>query len=288
VADKTQMVQAGPVFLTQPNRNSAIAEAQQSRAMAEIQSAMVIAKRFPRDEAAAYARIMRSCQRPTLAEAALYSYPKGGTTVTGPSIRLAEAMAQAWGNMDFGIIELDQRNGESEMQAYAWDLETNCRQTKVFQVKHERHSKDRVTSAKVVTKLDDPRDIYEATANQGARRLRACILGVIPGDVVDAAVAQCEQTMKGESKEPLTDRTRKMVAAFAEHGVTPAMIEKRLGHKSDSVSETELVSLRKVYRSIVDGMAGVEQFFPQTAPNSEPIDVEIKTDTPEPTDGPGF
>ena len=32
-------------------------------------------------------------------------------------------MAQAWGNMQFGIRELDQRNGESTVQAFAWDVE---------------------------------------------------------------------------------------------------------------------------------------------------------------------
>jgi hypothetical protein len=245
-----------PVFaIAQRPAPGALAEAQQSRAMAEVQSAMIVAKKFPRDEAAAFARIMQSCQRKSLADSALYSYPKGGQTVTGPSIRLAEALAMAWGNLDFGIIELEQRAGESEMMAYAWDLETNTKQTKVFHVRHERHTK---TATKT---LDDPRDIYELTANQGARRLRACILGVIPGDVVEAAVARCEETMRTGERTPLADRVRKMVAAFADQGVTQAMVEQRLGHKLDSTSETELVGLRKVFQSIRDGMAGVDQFF---------------------------
>lgn len=245
-----------PVFaIAQRPAPGALAEAQQSRAMAEVQSAMIVAKKFPRDEAAAFARIMQSCQRKSLADSALYSYPKGGQTVTGPSIRLAEALAMAWGNLDFGIVELEQRDGESEMMAYAWDLETNCKQTKVFQVRHERHTKAGTKA------LDDPRDIYELTANQGARRLRACILGVIPGDVVEAAVNRCEETMRTGEKTPLADRVRKMVSVFAEQGVTPAMVEQRIGHKLDSTSETELVGLRKVYQSLRDGMAGVEQFF---------------------------
>lgn len=257
MSNSQMIIREEPMFPSQtPQRSTAIAAAQQSRSISEVQAAMIVAKQFPRDEAAAYARIMQSCQRRTLAESALYSYPKGGSKVTGPSIRLAEVLARAWGNIDFGIVELEQRNGESEMMAYAWDLETNTRQTKIFQVKHERHTRQGATA------LDDPRDIYELTANQGARRLRACILGVIPGDVVDAAVDRCEETMRSGSREPIADRVRKMVAAFtSEFNVTPAMVEQRLGHKLDSTSETELVSLRKVYQSIRDGMAGVEQFF---------------------------
>lgn len=98
-----------------------------SRQAQEVQGAIVMAKKFPRDEYDAMERIKRTCQRATLAEQAIYSYPRGGQTVMGPSIRLAEALAQNWGNIDYGVIELEQKNGASEMMAYAWDLESNTR-----------------------------------------------------------------------------------------------------------------------------------------------------------------
>ena len=139
-----------------------------SRQAQEVQAAMVIAKRFPRDEIEAQTRILQACERIVLAEKAEYSYLRGGEKVTGPSIRLAEVLARYWGNIDFGIIELEQRTGESTMMAYAWDLETNTRQTRIFVQKHERKTKKAG-----ITKLDDPRDIYELTANMGARRVRA-------------------------------------------------------------------------------------------------------------------
>jgi hypothetical protein len=125
----------------------------------------------------------------------------------------------------------------------------------VFTVRHERHSRNGKTQ------LTDPRDIYEMTANQGARRLRACILGVIPGDVQDLAVEQCAATLKGASQEPLIDRIRKMVSRFDELSVTQQMLEKRLGHKIDACNEQDLVSLRQIYTSIKDGMSTREQWF---------------------------
>jgi hypothetical protein len=230
-----------------------------SRAASEVQSAMIIAKKFPRDENKAYSRIMQSCKRKSLADAAIYSFPRGGTTVEGPSIRLAEEMARQWGNVDFGIIELEQRPGESTCMSYAWDLETNTRQTKVFTVSHVRVSGSGNNKKK--TLLDDPRDIYEMVANQGARRLRACILGIIPGDICEAAVDECNKTMAGPDSTPLIDRARAMVGAFSDFGVTIAMIEKRLSHKIDAISEAELQTLRKVYKSIKDGMATREAHF---------------------------
>ena len=57
-----------------------------SRQAQEVQAAMVIAKKFPRDEVESYNRIMQSCKRKSLAESAMYEYPRGGTKVTGPSI----------------------------------------------------------------------------------------------------------------------------------------------------------------------------------------------------------
>lgn len=226
-----------------------------SRQAQEVQAAMVVAKRFPRDANASYVRILDACKRKSLAEQAVYEYPRGAETVSGPSIRLAEVMAQNWGNLDFGITELENRNGESTVMAYCWDLETNTRQTKIFSVPHIRSTK------KGSFALTDPRDIYELVANQGARRMRACILGIIPGDVVDAAVAACSKTLSG-GKEPLVDRVRKMASAFKDDfGVPLASLEKYIGCKADAFTEQTVVRLRGVYTALKDGRADREQYF---------------------------
>lgn len=246
-----------------PAKNGAQAVTQQmmtSRQAQEVQAAMVVAKRFPRDEIEAFNRIMRSCQRKSLAEGAMYEYPRAGQKITGPSIRLAEAVAQNWGNVDFGIIELEQKHGESVVMSYAWDLETNTRQTKVFTVPHIRQTK------KGAFPLTDPRDIYETVANQGARRLRSCILGVIPGDVIDAAVVACNETLRGANKEPLIDRVRKMTRMFQDDfGVPVSALEKLVGCNVNAFSEQDFIRLGKTYNSIRDGMARREDVFDLSA-----------------------
>jgi len=241
-------------FQSKEKPNTGLMQVSESRAVAEVQAAYVIAKKFPRDENASYMRIMKACERPFLAEQAMYAYPRGGQLVTGPSIRLAEAMAQAWGNIDCGIKEVSQSDGMSVAEAYAIDLETNVRVVKTFHVPHSRDTKQGKK------RLTDSRDIYELVANQGARRLRACILGVVPGDVVDAAVARCGKTMES-SDVPLADQVRKLIQAFDEIGVKPEHIEKRLGHKLDAIIPQEIVTLRGIYKSIKDGMADRTQFF---------------------------
>lgn len=235
---------------------NAQAEAESQRAIQEVQASMIIAKKFPRDQIVAMDKILNACTRPKLAETALYSYPRGGTEVTGPSIRLAEAVAQVWGNMQFGIRELSSANGVSTIEAYAWDVETNTRQVKTFQVGHTRYSR-----AAGLVKLTDPRDIYEAIANQGARRLRACILGVIPGDVIESAVHQCEVTQSANT-EVTPETIKKMVTAFeTEYGVTEEMIQKRIGKRAEAINPPQMLSLRKIFQSIRDGMSKSSDWF---------------------------
>lgn len=236
--------------------SSVTTEAMVSRQAQEVQAAMVIAKKFPRDVYAAFERIRKACERRLLAENAVYEYPRGGSKVSGPSIRLAEALAQNWGNIDYGIMELEQKAGESSVMAYAWDLETNTRQTKIFTVKHERKAKGKIT------KLDDPRDIYEMVANQGARRVRACILGVIPGDIVDAAVDMCQKTLISGYKEPLEDRLRSALSLFKkEFGVTKEMIQEYIGSNLDEFTEQDFLKIGRIYTALRDGMAKKEDYF---------------------------
>jgi len=263
-----------------------------TRQAQEVQAAMIIAKRFPRDEQQSADRILAACSRRTLAENALYSFPRGGSEVTGPSIRLAEAIAQSWGNMDNGYIELEQANGESKVMAYAWDLETNTRQSKVFTVPHRR---DTSSGSKVLT---DSRDIYELVANQASRRVRSCILSLIPGDVVDMAVKQCEATLRTNAEGvPIGVRIENMVKAFAEFEVTPEQLRGYIGKNVEAFDENDLIRLQKVYRSIKDGIVGNEYFLnrmresvkeaPEPDPSPAPETEPPKEEKPKPSRGKG-
>lgn len=241
------------VVATKPSEQSMLAVTSQ-REIAGIQGMMTIAKRFPRNEKEATDRIMIACQRPALAESAIYSYAKGGTEITGPSIRLAEAIARAWGNLEFGIRELEQKAGESIMESFVLDLETNVRQVKVFTVKHVRHTRQGQYN------LEDPREIYELTANQGARRLRTCILGIIPGDIVEQAVEECERTMKAKA-DTGPEAIKKLIAAFEAINVSQQQIEKRIQRRIDTITAAQVVGLRKIYNSLKDGMSTLSDWF---------------------------
>ena len=249
---------------------STTTEMMMSRQAQEVQGQIVMAKKFPRNEVISSNRIVTACKRKKLAEKAEYEYPRGGQKVTGPSIRLAEALAQNWGNIDFGYIELERRSGETQVMAYAWDLETNSRQTKVFTVPHVRETK----AGNIP--LTNPRDIYELVANQAARRVRSCILGIIPGDIVEEAIEQCHRTLIEGEKKPLPDLVKDMARIFQDEFSVPLeSIEKYIGCKSSAFSMNDLIRLKKVYISLKDGMAKREEIF--ELPGVEPDgNAEIK------------
>lgn len=228
---------------------------EQSRAVTEAQGKLILAKKFPRDEALAYSKIMGSCSRPSLAASGEYAYPRGGQTVSGPSIRLAEELARCWGNIEYGIRELSRQQGNSEMEAYAWDLETNTYSSQKFTV---RHLRDKKGGAQVLT---EERDIYELTANMGGRRLRSRLLAILPPDLVEAAVNQCRKTLAGDTSLPLADRVRALVDAFSQQGVTEKHLRAYLNKSLDEILPEEIATLRGVYNSIKNGQAAVGDFF---------------------------
>ena len=243
------------VMAQMDNINQGTVAIEASRAIAEAQGKLVIAKRFPRDEVAAFAKAMEACQRPAMAEKAFYSFPRGGQKVEGPTIRFAEELARCWGNIDYGIKELSQDDGKSEMQAYAWDLETNAQSVQNFTNPHQREV------GKKMQTLTSQRDIYENNANMATRRLRSRILAILPSWFVEECITECKKTIAGNNDTPLIDRVKKMVIQFAKLGVTQEQIENRLKRKIDTMTADDFVDFTGIYNAIKNGESKVADWF---------------------------
>jgi hypothetical protein len=227
-----------------------------AKGIAQIQGAMAIAKKFPRDEMLAMSKIKQSAQRRRLAEAAEYEYKKGGSLVSGPSIRAAEAIKQAWGNILSGVTEVkrDTLRGESTMLAYAGDLESNNWKFIEFTVPHTR---DKTGGQEA---LKSSRDVYERTMSDGARRERNAILALIPGDVTESFLEECNATLS-RSDTPIQERIVAMLKAMEQAGVTRAMIENTFGCKAEALTERQLAQLRRIFQSLKDGFGAVGDYF---------------------------
>lgn len=199
---------------------------------------MVLARQFPRNEVLAIDRIKNAFSRQRLAETATYIYTRGGNDVSGPSIRAAEAVAQSWGNVQFGFREIergvDKGVGYSEVEAYAWDIESNTKRALQFRVSHIRQTR------KGTAPLVDERDIYELVANQAQRRVRA---GKIPAAKIGRAWVIFKQdllnylrqvqnepclSMHGKEK-PCHCTKEKISGSFTSHAQTVRELDRLLG-----------------------------------------------------------
>lgn len=252
------------------NINQGVVEIESNKAIAEAQGKLVIAKRFPRDEMAAYERLMTACSRIGLAEKALYSYPRAKQTVSGASIRLAEEAARCWGNIDFGIKELSQKDGESEMMAYCWDMETNVISSQQFVVRHVKDTKDGTKT------LTEQRDIYENNTNMASRRLRSRILAVLPPDYVEAAIEQCIKTLAGNSKKPLEDSIKELVVLFGNLGVKKDLLDKRLEKSMSTMTFEEYSEYVRIYNSIINRNTQISDWFDVKVPDDKTISINKK------------
>jgi hypothetical protein len=262
-------------------------QVEQSRAVAEVQAMVLVAQQCPRNIPGSIASMRESCAQMGLAERAFFRFPRGGQTVAGPSVHLARELARCWGNIDYGIKELrrDDVGHYSEMQAWAWDMQTNARSTTTFVVPHMR---DKRGGPEVLTDL---RDVYENNANQGARRLRETIFSIMPTWFTEEAKALCTKTLTDGGGKPIATRIADALRAFEGLGVRVDRLERRFG-PSTGWTVHDVAQLLVVYASIQQGTVNADDEFPQErvttsdvlapapAPASPPADAAPPVATP--------
>lgn len=250
---------------------------EQSRAVAEVQAAIYVARQFPREIGRARNTMQAACQSMALAGKAFYRFPRAGGAVEGSTIHLAKALAQSFGNLQYGVTELrrDDDYRQSEMQAWAWDVENNTRHVLTFIVPHARFAKGKVEA------LIDLRDIYENNANNGARRLREAIFATLPDWFIEEAEDLCRQTLNKGDGKPLPERIDGAVQVFAGLGITANRLEQKLGRKRDQWTGPDIAQLLITHKSIQRREIAVEDEFPQARITA----AEIKGKAPAKTGG---
>lgn len=246
------------IALPQPARIGQGTAIEQSRAVAEVYAAVMIARDMPRSVSRAVRAMEEACAQPELAAKAFYAFPRSGKTVKGPSIHLARELARCWGNIQYSVAELrrDDDHGQSEMLAYAWDLESNTRPSAIFIVPHKRDTKDGPKT------LTDMRDLYENNANNGARRVRECIFAVLPVWFRERAEALCLHTAANGGGKPHAERVSNILKWLETVNVTEADAARKLGRPSNDWTGADLAELGVLLDSIKQGTVTREEAFP--------------------------
>ncbi|KAB2963642.1 MAG: hypothetical protein F9K16_06245 [Thermoanaerobaculia bacterium] len=236
-------------------RQSDSAELSVASAQAEetalIQSAVVAAHRFPRDEDRVGRRLHAACERPSFAQEAEWSFPRGGETVRGPSIYFAREALRIWGNTRSGIAVVRDDKSSRKIRAWVLDLEDNnyisreAEFAKLIQRRRKGGQTQWVTP--------DERDLRELTNRLGAIELRNAILSILPSYLVDEAIERCQTTVRKAASSNVEAARDRILGSFAKINVSRQDLEQYLGHAWETTSADELAELRGVGKSIIDG-----------------------------------
>lgn len=248
-----------PIVLPQPASQGAVVE--QTRAVAEVAAAVRVAQEFPRDTNQAVENMRELCSRLAVAQRAFYEVPNRGA---GLSVHIARELARIWGNLDYGVRELarDDARGESEMQAWAWDQQTNTRTVRSFIVPHAKSTRQ---GRKALTDLGD---IYLNNQNIGARAVRECIFAVLPQPLIAEAETLLRGTLERGDGKPIEQRRDDAEDKFSELKVTRNQLEARVGKPKGHWSARDIADLVRVFTSITQDGIPVAEFFPEV-----PVDV---------------
>lgn len=262
-AEQREHAKNNPIVPRQIAASSEATAIEQARAIAEVQAAVVVAQQVPRDIERATAEMQHTCGRVSFAKRAFYSVRNRGE---GASVHMARELARIFGNMQYGVTELrrDDVRGESEIAAWAWDVERNTRSTRTFIVPHVRMAGGRRQP------LTDVQDIYLSNQNIGARAVRECIFAQLPTWFVDEAKMLARNTVErgadaGANEVSLADRVKQMTAAFAKGGVSEDMLVRRVGKPVASFDAQDVASLTVLFESLRQRETTVEDEFPAQA-----------------------
>lgn len=257
---------------------------------AEIDQQISTAKRYPRSVSAVQKSIesLATLDAET-AQECIYVLPRGGKKITGPSVRFAEIVAQAWGNCRLASRVTNVGKTHLECTGIYHDLETNVAFAKAVTV--------RITKANG-QRYDD--DMVGVASQAGiAKAMRNAILAGVPKGVwrkgMDKAVAVIAGT-----QETLAARRHAMVKKMGEEfGAKPAEVFQVLGVADlADVTIGHMVALAGIYTALQTNEAKWADLVAESAPNAgaaartltgggakpaAPAKEEPKTDAPKPT-----
>lgn len=227
---------------------------------AEIDMQIATAKQYPRSlelfrqEALSMATTDRE-----IAASCFYKLKRGqgadAKVIEGPSVRLAEIVANAWGNLRFGARTVDEGAKEVTAQGVAHDLEKNvCNTIEVSR---------RITTSKGARYSDDMIGVTKNAACSIA--LRNAIFKTVPFTYVKSIYLKCKEVAVGNAKT-LIERRGEMLDAFSKMSVTKEQILAFTEKPSiEDIGLTEIEDLIGVYNAIRDGDTTIdEQFKPGT------------------------
>lgn len=222
------------------------------------------ARRFPRSIASFIRRATEMATlSPDIAASCVYALPRGGKTIEGPSARLAEIVASAWGNLRIQAGATDNDDRYITARGEAWDVETNV--AIGFEVRRRiTTSEKRGRNGEVIPAKTYDDDMITVTGNAAASiALRNAVFKAVPSSFWKPIYQKCRQVIAGDAKT-FAARRDDMLKAFMVAGVTPDRLCAGIGLKGvQDITLDHMATLVGVLNAIKEGETTIEEAFPE-------------------------
>lgn len=177
----------------------------------------------------------------------------GGNTIEGLSVRMAEIIAGAWGNLRVQTRIIGNDGKTITAQGVCHDLETN--------VAVSVEVKRRITDRNGRTYSEDMQVVTGNAAS--AIAFRNAVLKVVPKAVTKRVIADVKQVAMGQALDLETSRQR-MVDYFGKLGVTEELLLEYLElKKREEIDKERVFELRALANAIKEGTTTVREAFMQ-------------------------
>lgn len=206
------------------------------------------------------------------AESCTYSLPRGGKTITGPSVRLAEIMHAAWGNITVSIdsftVEHDQTSGRVSVKVWGWALDAQKNNAvQSFESASVFPKKDGRGGYKPVS--DD--DIANAIDRARAMLYRDLIFKVIPKAYTNVIHSEAIGVALGGAVDLATKVDRVLERFRKAWGVPENAILAYLRKPNRTTLDSgDVEQLMGLGTAIKEGHTTIEAVFASTQPANEP------------------
>lgn len=219
---------------------------------AEIDTQIATAKAFPRSITQFMQKAMSMATlNEEIAASCSYALPRGGKSIEGKSIRLAEIAVASYGNVHAGARIISNDGKKITAQGICWDLETNTRITKEV----ERKITDR--NGKIYNE-----DLQILTGNAACSiALRNAIFSTIPSALTDHVYEKAKEVARGTA-ETLVKRRDKAIEYFKGLGVTDKQLCDVLEIKKvEDIDLDKLTTLTGMRMAIKNGETTIKDLF---------------------------
>ena len=232
---------------------------------AVVKAKFAMAAHRPRDLDQVRSRLLKDCQRPGFARTARYKLPRANTTITGPTIRFAEAAVRAMGNVDISVRTIFEDADRRKVRIDVIDLEANAGYSsevileKVVERRELKQGQRPIgqrlnSSGKTVYLVEATEDeMLQKSGAAVSKAIRTNGLRLVPGDIVAEALEVCVETERNADAADPDAARKRMLDAFDGIGISPSALKEYVGQELATLAPAQVQELRGLFAAISEG-----------------------------------